>query len=42
MQDLTPGFFKEMRYLGGILGLAIAYLSKYFLDKRYVFRGSCA
>ena len=29
---------KEMRYLGGILGLAIGYLSKYFLDKRYVFR----
>ena len=29
---------KEMRYLGGILGLAIGYLSKYFLDKKYVFR----
>lgn len=29
---------KEMRYVGGILGLAIGYLSKYFLDKRYVFR----
>ena len=29
---------KEMRYLGGVLGLAIGYLSKYYLDKRYVFR----
>lgn len=29
---------KEMRYLGGVLGLAIGYLSKYHLDKRYVFR----
>ncbi|GAA5180615.1 GtrA family protein [Niveibacterium umoris] len=29
---------KGMRYLGGILGLAIGYLSKYQLDKRYVFR----
>ena len=29
---------KEMRYLGGVIGLAIGYLSKYHLDKRYVFR----
>lgn len=29
---------KEMRYLGGILGLMIGYICKYFLDKRYVFR----
>ena len=29
---------KEMRYLGGIIGLAIGYLIKYHLDKRYVFR----
>ena len=29
---------KEMRYLGGIIGLAIGYLAKYHLDKRYVFR----
>jgi putative flippase GtrA len=29
---------KEMRYLGGIIGLVIGYLTKYFLDKRYVFR----
>jgi len=29
---------KEMRYLGGILGLAVGYLTKYHLDKRYVFR----
>lgn len=28
---------KPMRYLGGILGLAIGYLSKYHLDKRFVF-----
>jgi putative flippase GtrA len=29
---------KEMRYLGGVIGLAIGYVSKYHLDKRYVFR----
>ncbi|MFZ6744541.1 GtrA family protein [Undibacterium sp. JH2W] len=29
---------KEMRYAGGALGLAIGYLCKYKLDKRYVFR----
>lgn len=29
---------KEMRYLGGFIGLAIGYLTKYNLDKRYVFR----
>lgn len=29
---------KEMRYLGGILGLMIGYICKYFLDKRYVFK----
>ena len=29
---------KEMRYLGGIIGLSIGYTVKYFLDKRYVFR----
>lgn len=29
---------KEMRYLGGVIGLAIGYLSKYHLDKRFVFR----
>lgn len=28
---------KEMRYLGGAMGLAIGYLTKYHLDKRYVF-----
>lgn len=28
---------KEMRYLGGILGLAIGYYVKYQLDKRFVF-----
>lgn len=28
---------KEMRYLGGVIGLAIGYLAKYHLDKRYVF-----
>jgi len=29
---------KEMRYLGGVIGLAIGYLTKYHLDKLYVFR----
>jgi putative flippase GtrA len=29
---------KKMRYLGGVIGLAIGYLTKYHLDKRYVFR----
>lgn len=28
---------KEMRYLGGILGLIIGYIVKYKLDQRYVF-----
>jgi hypothetical protein len=26
-----------MRYLGGVIGLAIGYLTKYHLDKRFVF-----
>lgn len=30
---------KGMRYLGGVMGLAIGYLAKYHLDKRYVFHG---
>jgi putative flippase GtrA len=29
---------KETRYLGGVIGLAIGYLAKYHLDKRFVFR----
>ncbi|MCW8919102.1 MAG: GtrA family protein [Gammaproteobacteria bacterium] len=29
---------REMRYLGGIIGLGLGYLMKYHLDKRYVFR----
>lgn len=29
---------KEMRYLGGIIGLAIGYFTKYHLDKKFVFR----
>lgn len=29
---------KEMRYAGGVIGLAIGYMTKYYLDKRYVFR----
>ncbi len=33
---------REMRYLGGIIGLAIGYLTKYHLDKRYVFRSGGA
>jgi putative flippase GtrA len=28
---------KHMRYVGGALGLAIGYVTKYYLDKRYVF-----
>ena len=28
---------KEMRYLGAVIGLAIGYISKYYLDKRFVF-----
>lgn len=28
---------KEMRYLGGVLGLIIGYLLKYRLDRRFVF-----
>lgn len=27
-----------MRYLGGVIGLAIGYCAKYALDKRFVFR----
>ena len=29
---------KEMRYMGAVIGLAIGYLAKYQLDKRFVFR----
>ncbi len=29
---------KEMRYFGGVVGLAIGYMTKYHLDKRYVFK----
>ncbi len=29
---------KEMRYLGGVTGLAIGYWIKYHLDKKYVFK----
>jgi putative flippase GtrA len=29
---------KEMRYLGGAIGLAIGYVAKYHLDKVFVFR----
>lgn len=31
---------KEMRYLGGVIGLAIGYVVKYWLDKRFVFLSS--
>ena len=27
----------QMRYLGGVIGLAIGYLAKYHLDKKFVF-----
>ncbi|HMV18280.1 MAG TPA: GtrA family protein [Zoogloea sp.] len=33
---------REMRYLGGIVGLAIGYYAKYRLDKRFVFRSDPA
>ncbi|MDD3433169.1 MAG: GtrA family protein [Tepidiphilus sp.] len=33
---------KEMRYIGGAIGLGIGYLIKYHLDKRYVFRTEVA
>lgn len=29
---------KPMRYLGGLIGLALGYWAKYHLDKRFVFR----
>lgn len=29
---------KEMRYFGAVLGLTIGYVSKYYLDKKYVFQ----
>jgi putative flippase GtrA len=29
---------KELRYLGGVIGLAIGYVAKYHLDKHFVFR----
>ena len=29
---------KNMRYVGGVIGLLIGYISKYFLDKKYVFK----
>ena len=29
---------KEMRYVGGVIGLMIGYICKYYLDKRFVFR----
>lgn len=32
----------QMRYLGGVIGLAIGYVAKYHLDKRYVFKTSQA
>lgn len=33
---------RSMRYLGGVLGLALGYTAKYQMDKRYVFTGSAA
>ena len=29
---------KEMRYLGGVIGLMIGYICKYYLDKKFVFK----
>lgn len=34
------GGSREMRYMGGAIGLAIGYITKYQLDKRYVFKVS--
>lgn len=31
---------KEMRYLGGVIGLALGYWVKYRLDKRFVFKSA--
>ncbi|EQL89589.1 gtrA-like family protein [Vibrio parahaemolyticus V-223/04] len=28
---------KQMRYIGAILGLSIGYITKYYLDKKFVF-----
>jgi putative flippase GtrA len=28
---------KTMRYVGAVIGLGIGYLTKYYLDKKYVF-----
>jgi len=33
---------KSLRYLGGLIGLAIGYWAKYHLDKRFVFRSAVA
>lgn len=33
---------KEMRYVGAVLGLVVGYVSKYYLDKKYVFRSDLA
>ena len=33
---------REMRYLGGVIGLAIGYITKYYLDKHYVFKKGAA
>lgn len=33
---------REMRYLGGVIGLAIGYIAKYHLDKHYVFKEHAA
>jgi len=31
---------KEMRYVGGLIGLGLGYWAKYHLDKRFVFRSA--
>lgn len=33
---------KHMRYVGGVIGLCIGYVAKYYLDKRFVFRNGLA
>jgi len=31
-------YFFEKKYLGGFIGLTIGYITKYFLDKKFVFK----
>jgi putative flippase GtrA len=33
---------KDAKYIGAVAGLTVGYISKYFLDKKYVFQGRAA